>query len=52
MLMAMVIGALLTAVLGAEEHSIALVGELPGQLPPLSMPDFSFATLKLSLIHI
>lgn len=46
MLMAMVIGALLTAVLGAEEHSIALVGELPGQLPPLSMPDFSFATLK------
>ncbi len=46
MLMAMIIGALLAAVLGAEEHSIALVGELPGQLPPLSMPDFSFATLK------
>ncbi len=46
MLMAMIIGALLAAVLGAEEHGIALVGELPGQLPPLSMPDFSFATLK------
>ncbi len=46
MLLAMIIGALLAALLGAEEHSIRLVGELPGQLPPLSMPDFSLATLK------
>jgi len=46
MLLAMMIGAVLAAVLGADEHSISLVGELPGSLPPLSMPDFSFATIK------
>jgi SulP family sulfate permease len=46
MLLAMIVGALLALVLGAEEHGIRLVGELPGQLPPLSSPDFSLATLK------
>jgi len=46
MLLAMVVGALLALVLGADEHSIRLVGELPGQLPPLSSPDFSLLTLK------
>lgn len=46
MLLAMIVGALLAIVLGAEEHGIKLVGELPGQLPPLSKPDFSLATIK------
>ncbi len=46
MLMAMVVGAILSLLLGAEQHGIKLVGELPAMLPPLSMPDFSFATLK------
>ncbi|MFO7593015.1 MAG: SulP family inorganic anion transporter [Pseudomonadota bacterium] len=46
MLLAMIVGAVLALVLGAEEHGIALVGELPGQLPPLSSPDFSLTTLK------
>jgi SulP family sulfate permease len=46
MLIAMVIGALLALWLGAEPHGIKLVGELPAMLPPLSLPDFSFATLK------
>lgn len=46
MLLAMVVGALLALVLGADEHGIRLVGKLPGQLPPLSMPDFSFTTLR------
>lgn len=46
MLLAMIVGALTALVLGAEEHGIALVGELPGQLPPLSSPDFSLTTLK------
>jgi SulP family sulfate permease len=46
MLIAMVVGALLALWLGAAEHGIKLVGELPAMLPPLSMPDFSFATLK------
>jgi len=46
MLLAMIVGAVLTLVFGAEEHGIVLVGELPGQLPPLSSPDFSLSTLK------
>ncbi len=46
MLMAMVVGALLSLFLGGEQHGIKLVGELPAMLPPLSAPDFSFGTLK------
>ncbi len=46
MLLAMIIGAVLAWVLGAQEHGIKLVGSLPGQLPPLSMPDFSISTIK------
>jgi SulP family sulfate permease len=46
MLIAMIIGALVARWIGAEQHNIRLVGELPAMLPPLSMPDFSFATLK------
>lgn len=43
---AMVAASLLAAFVGAEAHQIKLVGELPSNLPPLSMPDLSFATLK------
>ncbi len=46
MLLAMIVGAVLALVLGADEHGIRLVGELPGQLPPLSSPDFTLTTLK------
>lgn len=46
MLLAMIIGAVLAMIFGAEEHGIQLVPELPGQLPPLSLPDFSYSTMK------
>jgi SulP family sulfate permease len=46
MLIAMVAGSLIAAMLGAESHDIALVGSLPASLPPLSMPEFSFALWK------
>jgi SulP family sulfate permease len=46
MLLAMIVGAVVTALLGAEQHHIALVGELPAKLPPLSIPDLSFSTLR------
>jgi len=46
LLFAMIAGSLMAFFMGAEAHSIKLVGELPRSLPPLSMPDFSFATLK------
>jgi sulfate permease, SulP family len=46
LLFAMIAGSLVAFFMGAEAHSIKLVGELPRSLPPLSMPDFSFATIK------
>ena len=45
LLIALVIGGGLTYWLGAEQHAIALVGEIPGRLPPLSTPDFSYSTI-------
>jgi SulP family sulfate permease len=52
MIAAMLVGSasavLLNGVLepGAGGPAIAVVGEIPGTLPPLSMPDFSFATFQ------
>ncbi|MBI3576121.1 MAG: SulP family inorganic anion transporter, partial [Gammaproteobacteria bacterium] len=46
MLFAMVLGSLAALLLGDERHGIHLVGELPQQLPPLSLPDFSLKSLK------
>ncbi len=46
LLIAMVIGSLIAAALGAESHNIALIGEIPRQLPPLSSPDFSLSTIR------
>ena len=46
LLIAMVVGSGLAAVFGAEAHQIKLVGELPRDLPPLSLPDFSFTSIK------
>lgn len=46
LLLAMVIGSLLSLLLDGAQHGVALVGQLPAQLPPLSTPDFSLATIK------
>jgi len=46
LLVALIVGGVLTYFLGAESNSIKMVGEIPAHLPPLSMPDFSFSTLK------
>lgn len=45
LLVALLIGGGLTYWLGAEQHAITLVGEIPGRLPPLSTPDFSYSTI-------
>ncbi len=42
----MIVASGLAAWLGAEAHQIKLVGELPRNLPPLSLPDFSFSSIK------
>ena len=46
LLIGMVIGSLL-ALMFKQYTDIKLVGEIPAQLPPLSMPDFSFATIRM-----
>jgi SulP family sulfate permease len=46
MLVAMVIGSVVAMLIGAAAHDIRVVGQLPQQLPPLSMPDLRLAALK------
>jgi SulP family sulfate permease len=47
LLVGMLAGSLVALGLGAESHSIELVGEIPGQLPPLSSPDISLETIRM-----
>ncbi len=47
LLFALVAGGLLTWLLGAPEHGIKLIGRIPAQLPPLSMPDFSYESIRM-----
>jgi sulfate permease, SulP family len=46
MLFALIIGSFLAWFLGAKEHGISLVGSIPAQLPPLSLPDFSMSSVR------
>jgi sulfate permease, SulP family len=46
MLFAMIVGSLLALVLDAQVHHIKLVGSLPSQLPPLSLPDLAPKALR------
>ncbi|MEZ5454466.1 MAG: SulP family inorganic anion transporter, partial [Thiothrix sp.] len=46
LLFGMVMGSLASMVLGGEANGIKYVGEIPGHLPPLSLPEFSFAAIK------
>jgi len=46
LLIGMVVGSVIAYLLKDTVSGIALVGEIPGQFPPLSKPDFSFDTIK------
>jgi SulP family sulfate permease len=46
LLLALIVGALIALVLGAQEHGVALVPAIPPHLPPLSSPDFSLAAIQ------
>ncbi len=46
MLIGLVVGSIACLVVDGPRHGVALVGALPGHLPPLSVPDFSFYTLR------
>jgi SulP family sulfate permease len=47
LLVGMVVGSLVAIVFQRYTQDIALVGEIPAHLPPLSHPDFSLATIKM-----
>lgn len=47
LLLALVVGSVIAYLLGGKEVGIKLVAEIPAHLPPLSMPDFSLATIKM-----
>ena len=47
LLIGMVVGSLIALYLQDRTSDIKLVGEIPAHLPPFSMPDFSFATIKM-----
>ena len=47
LLLALIAGSFLSYVLDGSSHGVTVVGEIPAQLPPLSMPTFSFATMKM-----
>jgi len=47
LLIALVIGSFIAYAFTSTGANIELVGEIPAHLPPLSMPDFSFASIKM-----
>ncbi|MCF6199484.1 MAG: SulP family inorganic anion transporter, partial [Hyphomicrobiaceae bacterium] len=47
LLLSLIIGSAFAALLGGHLHGIGFVGKIPAHLPPLSTPDFSFATIKM-----
>jgi SulP family sulfate permease len=46
LLFGMVVGSVVSLFLGGADKGITYVGEIHGSLPPLSVPDFSFDSLK------
>jgi SulP family sulfate permease len=46
LLLALIIGSVLTWLLNGAQHGMDLVGEIPGHLPPFSMPDLSFSSIR------
>jgi len=46
MLLALVGGSVVCLLVDGSANGVRLVGEIPARLPPLSLPDFSFATLR------
>lgn len=47
LLIGLIVGALVALLFAAPQDQIALIGEIPGHLPPLSSPDFSFDTIRM-----
>jgi sulfate permease, SulP family len=46
MLVAMILGSLMSLAINGPAHGVDLIGAIPGHLPPMSMPDFSYETFR------
>lgn len=46
LLVAMVVGGVLTYLIDGAAHGVALVGELPSKLPPFAIPQLNFANFE------
>lgn len=47
LLIGLVVGSFVALGFSGSNANIQLVGEIPAHLPPLTLPDFSFATIKM-----
>lgn len=47
LLLGLVAGSLIAYVMTRSGHTVQLVGEIPAHLPPFSMPDFSYISIKM-----
>ena len=47
LLIALIAGSLISLALNGEAHGVRLLGRMPAQLPPLSLPDFDPDTIRL-----
>ncbi|MCP5410034.1 MAG: SulP family inorganic anion transporter [Chromatiaceae bacterium] len=47
LLIGMVVGSILAYWMALSGHPVPLVGEIPAHLPPPSIPDFSYASIKM-----
>ncbi len=47
LLVALVVGSVVAIVMAGDQGAIRMVGEIPGHLPPFSMPDLSIKTIKM-----
>ncbi|MDH5368972.1 MAG: SulP family inorganic anion transporter [Gammaproteobacteria bacterium] len=47
LLIALIVGSFVALFFSGNDSNIQLVGKIPAQLPPLSLPDFSFASIKM-----
>ncbi len=46
LLLGLIAGSLVAVVAGGAEQGVTFVGQIPAQLPPLSMPDFSVSAIR------
>ena len=47
LLIGLIVGSVVALAFSGSDTNIQLVGEIPAHLPPLTMPDFSFASIRM-----